>query len=136
MTDHPMQPSPEQFQEWLAEACRLHSSGWPNHIAGHIADLAYAAGADAELEACCGWIESQSKLGSKFFAPELRARFRCEVSDRLRVDRRPKPPSLKQQVLNILPDCPGGIAMKYTLHPGDIALIRRAIEALPEETDA
>jgi len=53
--NHPMQPTPEQFGEWLAEAIRLFPMRRPGDIAGHVARLAYAAGADAELEACYAW---------------------------------------------------------------------------------
>lgn len=41
-------------------------------------------------------------------------------------------PSLAELGLQILPEFPGGIAMKFTLHPDDIFLIRRALESLKE----
>ena len=44
---------------------------------------AYQAGAEQELEACCEWLD-QSTVG---------------MADLLRADRRPKPPSLKEQAL-------------------------------------
>lgn len=120
--NHPMQPTPEptpeQFADWLVEAVRLTPTGRPGDIAGHVARLAYAAGADAELEACCEWLSRNVA--------------RWEIPEALRESRRPKPPSLKEQALSVLPS-PGGIAMKHTFNPDDIELIRRAIEALPEE---
>jgi hypothetical protein len=53
------------------------------HKAGH------KAGADQELEACCEWLTDQSlHLDGSY----------------LRADRRPKPPSLKEQALAALDD--------------------------------
>lgn len=93
---------------------------------------AYQAGADAELEACCGWIESESGLGVLSFVPEARAKFRCQVSDQLRAARRPKPPSLKEQALHELnhltQNLKGGVCFT------DDA-IRRALESLPDPQD-
>lgn len=61
--NHRMQPTPEQFGEWLAEACALHPTGRPGDIAGHVARRAYAAGADAELEACERYLPSWAREG-------------------------------------------------------------------------
>jgi hypothetical protein len=58
-----------------------------------------------ELEACCEWLD-QSTVG---------------MADLLRADRRPKPPSLKQQALAALED-----------DDIDVYLIRRALEALDD----
>ena len=80
-----MEPTKEQFDAWL-KASREGPNGVA--IAGEIARLAYQAGADAELEACCEWLsEAQSKLGSSLLAHYMRR------------ERRPKPPSLKQQAM-------------------------------------
>ncbi len=72
-------------------------------------------GADQELEACIEWVRSMFG-GYPTWADELRA------------DRRPKPPSLKEQALKEL-------QMAYDT--SDISMvhldtIRRALEALPE----
>ena len=95
---------------------------------------AFQAGADQELEACCGWIESQSELGKRSFTTEARVKFRCEVSDRLRAARRPKSPSLKEQALAALmnADGPDYPVPTLVLHVDDATIIRRALESLPD----
>ena len=52
---------------------------------------AYALGADQELEACCEWLETYVQRWA-------------EWSANFRADRRPKPPSLKEQALKALDD--------------------------------
>jgi hypothetical protein len=106
MTDqHPITPPPELIEEW-----------WGDKPSGtSIARLATQAaqwGADQELEACCAWI------------PEY-----CPWDvDQLRLARRPKPPSLKEQALKALTAIEGDFNTV-----GDRAdTIRRALEALPE----
>ena len=129
--NHPMEPTPEQFAKWFAEACRLHPDGRPGSIAGHVARLAYAAGANAELDACCGWIESQSEIGELSFIPEARVKFRCEISDRLRAARRPpKPPSLKHQAFKAVL-----ASVDIAEFPQEYETICRAIEALPDDLE-
>jgi len=77
---------------------------------------AYQAGADAELDACCKWVSEESPIA----ATELRAA------------RRPKPPSLKEQALESVR--PAGTEGAYvTFGPEELALIRRALEALPDD---
>lgn len=116
MTDNysfPITPPPELFAEWLAEAKRLHPGESTGFIAGEVARLAYQAGADTELEACCEWFKAD---------PEL--------VDGLRAARRPKPPSLKKQAqveldrLIALIPTEGAIAMAEP--------IRRALEQLDD----
>ena len=125
-----MEPTREQFAEWLAKAekefppdavyCLFEKDGqYTEDKAGHwkclrgeIARLAYAAGADAELEACCKWL---SGCGCPSYGKELRAA------------RRPKPPSLKRQALE---------ALNTILVTGDPALldpIYEALESLPND---
>ena len=53
-------------------------------------ELAYQAGADQELEACCEWLRSSLPGYDKHYA------------DYLHAARRPKPPSLKEQALDEL----------------------------------
>ena len=69
--------------------------------------LAAQWGADQELDACCEWL---IKHGYDIASPELRTS-RC-----------PKPPSLKEQALAALED-----------DDIDVYLIRRALEALPND---
>ena len=127
MTDHPMQPTPEQYGEWLAEARRLHPIAHFVDIARHVGGLAYAAGADAELDACCEWLEK-----APFQSPT-----RGQVAGVLRAARRPKPPSLKQRALADLDTIQthGGVTLtsdRGGYQIADLSNIRRAIEALPD----
>jgi hypothetical protein len=111
--EHPITPPPELFAEWLAEAKRLHPGESTGFIAGKIARLAYQAGADQELEACCEWVDS---FQNKF----------VHARD-LRLVRRPKTPSLKEQALE---------ALAHILNNSSTQLgvdtIRRALEQLPD----
>ena len=81
---------------------------------GNLSEIDYIAansaqwGADKELDACCAWI---GPLGIK-------------GGDTLRRARRPKPPSLKQQALEILDDC------SVRLPGAHENIIRRALEQL------
>jgi hypothetical protein len=75
-------------------------------------DRAARWGADQELEACCEWTQGYAECG-----------------DSLRLARRPKPPSLKEQALaalNVIED------KKLGPTPEEIRL-RKALEALPND---
>jgi hypothetical protein len=77
-----------------------------------IAQLAFTAGADLELEAIVKWMDS--------FDP-------CwDYVDALRAARRPKPPTLKEQALAVLDDCSARLDAAHE------NTLRRALEALPE----
>lgn len=118
---HPITPPPKLLQQWVNDATFANAPPGTCPSASQIAIQAARWGADQELAACCEWLRSKDIL-----EPAIEA---------LRADRRPKPLSLKQQALNLLPDRPGGIAMKCTLHPDDIELLRRALESLPDPQD-
>jgi hypothetical protein len=78
---------------------------------------AYRAGTDQELEACVKWVSEYCPYFGDYPLPE----------DKLRADRRPKPPSLKEQALE---------ALEHILHNSSTELgaetIRRALEALDD----
>ena len=86
---------------------------------------AYAAGADQELEACCEWTQYCEECG-----------------DSLRAARRPKPPSLKEQVLGALsradkdaltnPLTGEVVALRTILNKEQSDTIRRALEQLDD----
>jgi len=104
-TQHPLTPPEELLELWHWTG---KSGNWQNALT-----LAYRAGADQELEACCRWL------------PKLPP---WSAND-LRKHRRPKPPSLKEQalteleeILDELHDTPGSA---FTTDA-----IRRALEAL------
>ncbi len=109
---HPITPPPELVEQWVD----TYFGGRVSHV-----DLAAQVaqwGADQELEACCKWINS---FQNKF----------VHAYD-LRLVRRPKPPSLKEQALDDL----DGIAAVFRMsHGGDLICdkIRRALEALPND---
>jgi hypothetical protein len=74
--------------------------------------LAYQAGADQELEACCAWLAQSAS------EPYINA---------LRIAR-PKPPSLKEQALHELND----VYSRDKIDDSTYDTICRALEALPE----
>ena len=80
---------------------------------------AFQAGADEELEACCEWVKGRD--------------WTWTPAD-LRAARRPKPPSLKQQALDLLKTDlePGQEVASITLPAKSIDTIRRALESIPD----
>jgi hypothetical protein len=119
MTEHPMQPPPELFSEWYAEAClEIKPTKESGRIAGRVARTAYAAGADAELEACVEWLEQNQG--------------RWEIPASLRAARRPKPPSLKQQACDALDAYVYGNP-DHGDKQNTYNAIRRALEQLPDD---
>ena len=108
----PITPPLELVHEW---ADMLSSRS--DHA---VFSIAAQWGADQELEACCEWL---SGCGCKSYGRELRAA------------RRPKPPSLKEQALQVLrplsnPVMPG--TPEYRLYEPQAEIIRRALEALDD----
>jgi acyl carrier protein phosphodiesterase len=80
-------------------------------------------GADQELEACCEWLEHKVLLQHQH-----------DVVLSLRAARRPKPPSLKEQALEALEAHFAALqAGEPTYRPSYKAVIRRALEALPDD---
>jgi hypothetical protein len=80
--------------------------------------LAYQAGADQELEACVEWLDGRREVLSQVIA--------------LRDDRRPKPPSLKEQALKALQFVDEKLDLPLHNHCNAIHTIRRALEALDD----
>ena len=82
---------------------------------GNLSEIDYIAansaqwGADKELDACCEW---------------LSWRHSRHMSEQLRYTRRAKPPSLKEQALEILDDCSARLPGAHE------NIIRRALEQL------
>jgi hypothetical protein len=103
MTDYPITPPPELVEQWAHLA-----TDW-NTLASLVAQW----GADAELEACCEWLQD----------PDLNV-----DTYKLRAARRPKPQSLKEMALDEL-----HISFdRGYLKEGDADTIRRALEQLPD----
>jgi hypothetical protein len=101
--EHPITPPPE-----LVDKLASGPGFWTERLV-----RAFQAGADFELEACVEWLINE---GHEYEHIALQN------------DRRPKPPSLKEQALCHLESFAGSIE---TLGM-DSDLIRRALESLPE----
>jgi hypothetical protein len=115
---HPITPPPELVQQWATSSpLNFDDENWGYEL--FIAHHAAQWGADQELEACCQWLDFNHS---------------ASAARNLRDARRPKPTSLKEQALEALkhaprPDYPNPITL---LTANEHALIRRALEALPE----
>ena len=130
MTDHPITPPLELVEQWCHEdgdeiktsprwyqivatkAARWGADQQLKLDADQIAQ-AYQAGADQELNACCEWLD--------FYAAASEARD-------LRVARRPKPPSLKEQALEAFAELRKDALPRLS----DYYTIRRALEQLDD----
>ena len=97
---HPITPPKD-----LLEQLRYEPGTWLKQIT-----IAYQAGADQELEACCAWLPKLPPWSG----------------NDLRKHRRPKPPTLKEQALEVVT----GLEKRWDLQC-DLACIRRALEQLP-----
>ena len=122
---HLITPPPELLQQWMNEICD-DPDGDPHFVSSDDRALATRAaqwGADQELDACVKWVEAN--------APGY-----FKTHEQLRAARRPKPPSLKEQALKMLrplsnPVMPG--TPEYRLYEPQAEIIRRALEALPDD---
>ena len=87
-TQHPITPPPGLAASLRNSAPHgIRDAGITREL--WLIDHAYAAGADQELEACCGQVA------------EWQEHWECK-DERLRAARRPKPPTLKEQALAAL----------------------------------
>ena len=100
-------PPPELVLQWLEDG---PEDG--DRISKHIATQAAMWGADLELDACCEWLS--------FYSAASDARD-------LRIARRPKTPTLKEQALEAF----DFIGKCHAIAGPDWAAIRRALESLP-----
>ncbi len=107
MTDQHTITPPPKLVEWLQDLGNLDAIA-----------LAYQAGADQELEACCEYLVRC-------------AQWEPEDVDELRAARRPKPPSLKEQALTALSEADQGLNKSEWQQRSNT--IRRALEALPND---
>lgn len=110
-------PPPELVQQWWEEADQYQDD--PKTYFDYVATEAAQWGADQELQAVCQLLFSDPSAS-------------YTLSD-LRAARRPKPPSLKEQALQALEAHFSAIQVGApTYQPAHKAIIRRALEALPE----
>lgn len=111
--EHFMQLTHDEIKALVDEAYKLHYSTHRDEGITSIAiRLAYAAGADAELKACCDWVGRRENL-SQVIA--------------LRTARRPKPQSLKEKALKQLQAMEQSGALDC-----NIDAIRLALESIPD----
>jgi hypothetical protein len=124
MTD--LTPTPKQLQSWIDKICYPHEQGvGPSLKDKELASLAFKAGADQELEACCVEMKSlPSPLGIPFGAM---------ASNALRAARRPKPPTLKEQALATLEVEPEDDKELIVFDTDQVNIIRKALEPLPDD---
>ena len=125
--EHPITPPPELVVQWRAAASNVPASLSTDHggrrdYIDHIATQAAQWGADAELEACCEWVDWKWS-GIK--------------SRELRASRRHKPSSLKEEALAVLESVAvhelyGGAIADNRLSSHDMRTIRRALEQLDD----
>jgi hypothetical protein len=114
-----MEPTPEQVSRWIhlaGQAAAKTPNDYEKRLdaaCSEIARLAYAAGADAELEACCSAFDLDG-------APN--------VANKLRAARRPKPPSLKRLATEAFEQL-----LQHTTRNVDVTPIRAALESLPDD---
>ncbi len=122
MTDHPITPPPELVRQWLLEyyGSDLGEMG-PDEM--YLARYGAQWGADQELEACCKIALTDVVCGTKHQ--------RSVLVSHIREQRRPKPPSLKQQALAAFHAIASGAnnAREQYL---DLDTIRRALEQLDD----
>jgi len=111
----PITPPPELVQQWEEQFLERPTINGC-YIQSYIAAKAAQWGADMELEACCEWLEDTDCDDPQ------------DVVNHLRITRRPKPPSLKEQALAALNEI-----QDHMLGPtNQEKLIRRALEALDD----
>ncbi len=106
---HPITPPPELVRQWLTEECERGLT------ADHVPTQAARWGSDQELKACCEWLKLE---GHEHEHEALLAARRPKP---------PKPPSLKEQALDLLDK-----AEDPSWDINDFSIIRRALEQLPD----
>ena len=107
--DHPITPSLELVRKWaISSPIQYSDESWAYEL--FIAHQAARWGADQELEACCEWVAHVLDMPGSAIC--------------LREDRRPKPPSLKEQALIEL----GDVYNRDKIDDVTYDTIRRALE--------
>ena len=109
MNEHPITPPPELVEQWCEQLFGCPDK--PEIAAYELVRLGAQWGADQELEACCDVLKDWGSC----LSPDLRA------------VRRPKPPSLKEQALDLLDK-----AEDPSWDINDFSIIRRALEQLDD----
>jgi hypothetical protein len=122
---HPITPPPELRRQWLDNDHFSMVTGTHDLMSitrdrlNSVMDQSAQWGADQELEACCEYLKD-NELCDPFFYKVFRSH------------RRPKPQSLKEQALSLIPEA-CGLPMMRTYSPDELFTLRRALEALPND---
>jgi hypothetical protein len=111
---HPITPPPELVQYWLGKYFGCMVSGELSDSERFLATRAAQWGADQELEACCALLQQKG----------------VPAWSLLRMHRRPKPQSLKEQAIQALELFTSFIESADKREEADI--IRRALEQLDD----
>jgi hypothetical protein len=108
---HPITPPPELATHWLELWTDMPAPrpAWLQWVVTQAARW----GADQELDACCEWLEERNSF---------------TLAEAIRSDRRPKPPTLKEQALDALREAESTGCLYVN---GRSDLIRKALETLP-----
>ena len=106
LNQHPITPPPELVQKWADMLASRSDQA--------VFTMAAQWGADQELEACCLWMERNYNYP--------------RAGHPLRLARRPKPPSLKEQALHELND----VYNRDKIDDSTYDTICRALEALDD----
>jgi crotonobetainyl-CoA:carnitine CoA-transferase CaiB-like acyl-CoA transferase len=113
---HPITPPSELVQQWIEKTRSNDCIGaYPADLEQQICACAAQYGADQELEACCEWLHD----------PDLNV-----DTYKLRADRRPQPPSLKEQAIAALERYEAEEWCEEMTF--DSSIIRRALAQLPD----
>ena len=116
MTDQPSNNFPSDVfyppNELVDTWANKYEGHMPEWVLRHLAAEAAQWGADQELKTCCSYFEDHLREG---------------LAIELRIARRPKPPSLKEQALAVLDDC------SDRLDGAHENIIRSALEELPND---
>jgi hypothetical protein len=118
---HPITPPLELQDKWRQDWYK--SKVKHIQLEDHIATQAARWGADQELEACCEWLDRTNHL----------CPWATVDIDELRDARRPKPPTLKEQALKALEVEDDAMPLRSLERGERFDLIRRALEALPND---
>ena len=110
---HPITPSPELRCQWQSESPFKVTSV---EREDYMIDRAAQWGADQELTECLRYASDNGLSAT-----------------RMRETRRPKPPTLKEQALAVLEEEPGDAKGLLVFDTDQVNLIRRALEALPND---
>ena len=132
----PITPPPVLVQQWASTQAFDIAPAW---MLNDVATQAAQWGADQELEACCIELTEKIITNSFYEGDKTESSWRelaSIVVRKLRAARRPKPPSLKEQALQVLRPLSNPVMLgtpEYRLYEPQAEIIRRALEALPND---